>query len=213
MSHQEDPCPDRRADARRAAGPKPPDLRIGLAEDPDVLDPDQSRTFVGRIVYASLCDKLVDITPDLEIIPQLATGWNWSEDGKTLTMNLREGVTFHDGEPFNAEAVAANIDRSQNLDESRRKSEVDVDRLDRGGRRLHDPDQPGQPRRHADRAVRRPRRHDAVAQGRRRGAVPISAMPRSAPGRSSSTSACSRTGSCWRNSRTTGTPTRSTLTA
>ena len=100
------------------------DMKIGLAEDPDVLDPDQSRTFVGRIVYASLCDKLVDITPDLEIIPQLATEWEWSEDGKALTMKLREGVTFHDGEPFNAEAVAANIDRSKNLEESRRKSEV-----------------------------------------------------------------------------------------
>ncbi|MDC1198813.1 ABC transporter substrate-binding protein [bacterium] len=100
------------------------DLRIGLQEDPDVLDPDQSRTFVGRIVYASLCDKLVDITPDLEIIPQLATGWEWSADGLSLTMTLRDGVTFHDGEPFNAAAVAANIDRSQNLPESRRKSEV-----------------------------------------------------------------------------------------
>lgn len=100
------------------------DLRIGLQEDPDVLDPDQSRTFVGRIVYASLCDKLVDITPDLEIIPMLATGWSWSDDGLVLTMTLREGVTFHDGEPFNAEAVAANIDRSKNLDESRRKSEL-----------------------------------------------------------------------------------------
>jgi len=99
-------------------------LRIGLQEDPDVLDPDQSRTFVGRIVYASLCDKLVDITPDLQIIPQLATGWEWSDDGLQLTMTLREGVTFHDGEPFDAAAVAANIDRSQNLPESRRQSEV-----------------------------------------------------------------------------------------
>jgi peptide/nickel transport system substrate-binding protein len=100
------------------------DLRIGLQEDPDVLDPDQSRTFVGRIVYASLCDKLVDITPELEIIPMLATGWDWNEDGTELTMTLREGVTFHDGEPFNAQAVAANIDRSQNFELSRRKSEV-----------------------------------------------------------------------------------------
>ncbi len=100
------------------------DLRIGLQEDPDVLDPDQSRTFVGRIVYASLCDKLVDITPDLEIIPQLATKWDWNEDGTELTMTLREGVTFHDGTPFDAEAVAANLDRSKNLEESRRKSEV-----------------------------------------------------------------------------------------
>jgi len=100
------------------------DLRIGLQEDPDVLDPDQSRTFVGRIVYASLCDKLVDITPELEIIPQLATGWSWSDDGMVLTMDLREGVTFHDGTPFDAEAVKANIERSKTLPESRRKSEV-----------------------------------------------------------------------------------------
>jgi len=100
------------------------DLRIGLQEDPDVLDPDQSRTFVGRIVYASLCDKLVDISPDLEIVPQLATGWEWSDDGLELTMTLREDASFHDGTPFNAAAVVANIDRSQNLPESRRKSEV-----------------------------------------------------------------------------------------
>ncbi len=100
------------------------DLRIGLQEDPDVLDPDQSRTFVGRIVYASLCDKLVDITPELKIIPQLATGWSWSDDGLTLTMDLREDASFHDGTPFNAEAVKANIERSKTLPESRRKSEV-----------------------------------------------------------------------------------------
>jgi peptide/nickel transport system substrate-binding protein len=100
------------------------ELRIGLQEDPDILDPDQSRTFVGRIVYASLCDKLVDITPDLEIIPMLATGWEWSEGGTVLTMTLRDGVTFHDGAPFDADAVVANIARSQTLPESRRKSEV-----------------------------------------------------------------------------------------
>ncbi|MCK5500198.1 MAG: ABC transporter substrate-binding protein, partial [Tritonibacter mobilis] len=107
-----------------ATGASAKDLRIGLQSDADVLDPDQSRTFVGRIVYASLCDKLVDITPDLEIIPQLATAWQLSDDGKTITMQLREGVVFHDGTPFNAEAVAANIERSKTLDESRRKSEL-----------------------------------------------------------------------------------------
>lgn len=107
-----------------ATGAFAADLRIGLQEDPDVLDPDQSRTFVGRIVYASLCDKLVDITPDLEIVPQLAESWEWSEDGLTLTMKLIDGATFHDGEPFNAAAVVANIERSRNMEESRRKSEV-----------------------------------------------------------------------------------------
>ena len=105
-------------------GAQAADLRIALQSDADVLDPDQSRTFVGRIVYTSLCDKLVDITPDLEIIPQLATEWSFSEDGKQLTMMLRDDAVFHDGTPFDAEAVAANIDRSQNLETSRRKSEL-----------------------------------------------------------------------------------------
>ena len=100
------------------------DFRIGLQEDPDVLDPDESRTFVGRIVYASLCDKLVDISPDLEIIPMLATGWDWNDDGTVLTMTLRDDVVFHDGTAFDAAAVAANLDRSKNLETSRRKSEV-----------------------------------------------------------------------------------------
>ena len=107
-----------------AGGAMAQDLRIGLQSDADVLDPDQSRTFVGRIVYASLCDKLVDITPDLEIVPQLATGWEWNEDNTQLTMQLREDATFHDGTPFDADAVVRNIDRSQNLETSRRKSEV-----------------------------------------------------------------------------------------
>ena len=47
-------------------------LRIGLAEDPDVLDPTLARTFVGRIVFAALCDKLFDVDEKLNIVPQLA---------------------------------------------------------------------------------------------------------------------------------------------
>lgn len=100
------------------------ELRIGLQSDADVLDPDQSRTFVGEIVFTSLCDKLVDITPDLELVPQLATDWAWNADGTALTFTLREGVTFHDGTAFDAEAVAYNIERSMTLEESRRKSDL-----------------------------------------------------------------------------------------
>ena len=100
------------------------ELKIGLQDDADVLDPAQSRTFVGRIVYTALCDKLVDVSQTLDIVPQLATDWKWSEDGTELVMNLRQGVTFHDGTPFNALAVVANIERSKTLPESRRKSEL-----------------------------------------------------------------------------------------
>ena len=45
-------------------------LRFGLAEDPDILDPTLARTFVGRIVFAALCDKLFDIDEKLNIVPQ-----------------------------------------------------------------------------------------------------------------------------------------------
>ena len=86
-------------------------LRIGLAEDPDALDPSLARSFVGRVVFASLCDKLFDIDEKLGIVPQLATGYEWSADGKALTMKLRQGVTFHDGEKFDAAAVKFNIER------------------------------------------------------------------------------------------------------
>ena len=68
-------------------------LRIGLREDPDVLDPTLARTYVGRIVFASLCDKLFDIDEQLRIGPQLATGHEWSADSKALTIRLRPGVS------------------------------------------------------------------------------------------------------------------------
>src|SRR3712207_9051618 len=71
-------------------------LRIGLAEDPDVLDPTFARTYVGRIVFASLCDKLFDIDEKLNIVPQLALSHETSQDGKTVTINLRPGVSFQE---------------------------------------------------------------------------------------------------------------------
>jgi peptide/nickel transport system substrate-binding protein len=99
-------------------------LRIGLAEDPDVLDPSLARSFVGRIVFASLCDKLVDIDEKLNIVPQLATSWQWSADNKQLTMKLRPGVTFQDGEKFDAAAVKFNIERHKTIAGSNRRGEL-----------------------------------------------------------------------------------------
>ncbi len=99
-------------------------LRIGLAEDPDILDPTQGRTFVGRIVFASLCDKLFDIDEKLTVIPQLATGYEWSADSKTLTIKLRTDVTFHDGEKMDAAAVKFNLDRHKTMAGSQRSGEL-----------------------------------------------------------------------------------------
>jgi peptide/nickel transport system substrate-binding protein len=99
-------------------------LRIALNEDPDALDPASGVSFAGRVVFASLCDKLVDIDARLNYLPQLATEWSWSADNLTLTMKLRSGVVFQDGEPFDAEAVKYNIERYQNAPFSKRKTEL-----------------------------------------------------------------------------------------
>src|SRR5690606_41280976 len=99
-------------------------LRIGLAEDPDVLDPDLARTYVGRIVFASLCDKLFDIDTTAAVVPQLATGYATAADGLTVTIDIRSGVKFHDGTDLDAEAVKYNPDRSVNLPASTRASEL-----------------------------------------------------------------------------------------
>src|ERR1700720_4001092 len=99
-------------------------LRVGLAEDPDVLDPSIARTYVGRIVFASLCDKLFDIDEKLNIVPQLALSHETSADGKEMTIKLRPGVKFHDGEALDAEAAKFSIERHMTLPTSFRKSEL-----------------------------------------------------------------------------------------
>jgi peptide/nickel transport system substrate-binding protein len=106
-------------------------LRIGLAEDPDILDPTMARTYVGRIVFASFCDKLFDIDEKLNIVPQLALSHETSADGKEMTIKLRPGVKFHDGEPFDAEAAKFSLERHLNMQGSFRKPELaTVDHVD-----------------------------------------------------------------------------------
>src|SRR5438445_3765963 len=116
-------------------------LRIGLNDDPDALDPTISRAYVGRLVFAGLCDKLFDVTPELKIVPQLATGYEWAADGLSIVIKLRPGVKFQDGEPLNGEAVRFNIERHLNTPGSFRKSEIgeikSVDALDDLTVRLH----------------------------------------------------------------------------
>jgi peptide/nickel transport system substrate-binding protein len=106
-------------------------LRIGLAEDPDILDPTMARTYVGRIVFASFCDKLFDIDEKLNIVPQLALSHETSADGKEVTIKLRPGVKFHDGETFDADAAKYSIERHLTMQGSFRKPELaSVDRVE-----------------------------------------------------------------------------------
>jgi peptide/nickel transport system substrate-binding protein len=98
-------------------------LRIALAQDLDVLDPTLATSYVGRIVFAGLCDKLFDIDEKLNIVPQLATGYEWTDD-RTLVIHLRPGVKFHDGEVLDAPAVKYSLERHLTMQGSYRKSEI-----------------------------------------------------------------------------------------
>ncbi|HSI00811.1 MAG TPA: ABC transporter substrate-binding protein [Reyranella sp.] len=101
-------------------------LRVGLADDPDVLDPTLARSYTARIVFASLCDKLFDIDEKLNIVPQLALGHATSADGKAVTIRLRPDVRFHDGESFDAAAAKYTLERHVAMKGSYRRAEIGV---------------------------------------------------------------------------------------
>ena len=98
-------------------------LRIGMRDDPDILDPTFSRTYVGTVVMTALCDKLFDFDAKLNIVPVLATGYEWA-DSKTLLIRLRPGVQFQNGEKFDADAVKYTLERHLNANGSFRRSEI-----------------------------------------------------------------------------------------
>ncbi|MGG6294198.1 ABC transporter substrate-binding protein [Leptolyngbya sp. AN02str] len=85
---------------------------FGSVSDPTNLEPGNYEDLYTGYVTRQIYDQLLDAEPGTtELVPSLATEWAASEDGLTWTFTLREGVMFHDGTPFNAEAVKANVER------------------------------------------------------------------------------------------------------
>lgn len=91
----------------------PGELIVAQSADVQSLDPTMQRDGPSFIVTDHIYDTLVYRDRNFSIQPRLAESWTWVDD-TTLEMKLREGVTFHNGEPFNAEAVAFSMER--NLD-------------------------------------------------------------------------------------------------
>lgn len=89
------------------------DMVVAMQADVTNLDPHVSSNGVSNTVTNTMYEALVTFDADANIIPMLAKEWTMSEDGLTYTFVLNEGVTFHDGEPFNAEAVIANWERGK----------------------------------------------------------------------------------------------------
>src|SRR5438093_8813288 len=91
-------------------------LVVALNQDPDVLDPTLARTYVGRIVFSHICEKLYEIDEKLQIHPELAAEMpKYADGGRTMTIKLRSGVKFNDGTPMTAESVKFSLDRHISL--------------------------------------------------------------------------------------------------
>ena len=94
-------------------------LRVAMHYSVYPLDPHTPGSPVAAYPYVSLLyDRLTRMGPNLKLEPMLATSWEFTPDGKTVTFHLREGVTFSDGTPVDAEAVRASLDRARNLPQS-----------------------------------------------------------------------------------------------
>ena len=140
-------------------------LRIGLQDDPDVFDPARAYSFVGRIVLTSLCNKLIDVDPDLNFVPQLALSWDTAPDGRSVTFKLRPGR-----EILGRHRSRRRCRRLQPRPRPaicRQPAAIGDpgDRHDRGGRSAHGQAQPEDALRAADRAALGSRRADRLAEG------------------------------------------------
>jgi peptide/nickel transport system substrate-binding protein len=101
-------------------------LTVGMAlGEPDALDPTLARTFSGREVFLTFCEKLYDLNAKAQIVPQLAAALpTISKDKLTVTIPLRKGIKFNDGTPFNAAAVVQTLQRDLTMTGSARASEI-----------------------------------------------------------------------------------------
>src|SRR5712664_1212415 len=95
-------------DARAQSGGT---LVIGLDQEPPTLDPHASPSAVTYQIIGSVTENLLYRGPDGKLAPWLAESWQSARDGRSVTFKLRRDVKFHDGTPFNAEAVKFNFDR------------------------------------------------------------------------------------------------------
>jgi peptide/nickel transport system substrate-binding protein len=101
-------------------------ITVGLTQgEPDALDPTTARTFSGREVFLTFCEKLYDLNAKAQIVPELAAAMpKLSSDKLTVTITLRHGIKFNDGTPFNADAVVTTLHRDQTMKGSARASEI-----------------------------------------------------------------------------------------
>ncbi|MEU7895874.1 ABC transporter substrate-binding protein [Nonomuraea sp. NPDC049152] len=94
-----------------AAGASGGTLVVGVTTDPDTLFPWKATQFQAVNVLTNIYGTLTEFDKDLNVVPGLAESWKPAEDGKTLTLTLRKGVTFGDGSAFDSKDVKHSLDK------------------------------------------------------------------------------------------------------
>lgn len=99
-------------------GAKSPDndMVVALQADATHLDPHVSSNGYSNTITNAMYETLLTFNEKSEVVPLLAKEWSVSDDGLYYTFVLNEGIQFHDGEPFNADAVVAVYERGLNDD-------------------------------------------------------------------------------------------------
>lgn len=104
------------AEAAISAMPDEPMLtEVVVSEDSDIYNFDPKNSAGGKFdapVFTTVYETLAWTTPSGDVLPRLATGWTISEDKRTYTFNLRQGVKFHNGADFTAEDVVYSVNRA-----------------------------------------------------------------------------------------------------
>lgn len=88
-------------------------LVVGRAADIDGLDPSVSSAFTTLQSLSLVYEGVTGLDENLDVVPRLAESWEFSPDGRELTLHLRQGVTFHDGSALDAADVVATLQRLQ----------------------------------------------------------------------------------------------------
>jgi peptide/nickel transport system substrate-binding protein len=100
-------------------------LTMALSAEPDYLDPTLAGSFYSRYVFHAMCEKLYDVDSETDIVPQLASDLpDISEDGRTVTIPLRSGITFADGTTMDSSAVKTSLERHLENPQSARVTEL-----------------------------------------------------------------------------------------
>ena len=104
-------APDATGEAEKPADGPSKTLTIAFSENVLTLDPHRANNMTSYQVRNVVFDTLVESDHVGNFTPRLATEWSNSEDGKAVTFKLREGVSFHNGEPFTSADVVATFQR------------------------------------------------------------------------------------------------------